>query len=52
MREGPYRELDSYQCVANVVVATITLQNVSYASIQVEKQGQNQPKTEGEGEHM
>ena len=50
MRQGPYRELDSYQCVSNVVVDT--LQNVSYASIQVEDQGRNQPKIEGGSEHM
>ena len=32
MRQGPYRELEFYQWFANVVVATTTLQNFTYAS--------------------
>lgn len=32
MRQGPYRELDFYQCVSNVIAATTTLQNFSFTS--------------------
>lgn len=33
MRQDPYREMELYQCVPSVVVATNTLQNCSYALI-------------------
>lgn len=33
MRQGPYREVELYQCVANVVAYTTTLQNFPYALI-------------------